>query len=113
MRTFKFPTHGCGDVCLDIDAGACKICGQAVEQAVADIRDIPYPDQTFGAAFASHVLEHLPTVADAKQALKELYRVANEVFIAAPSRQSFIAWLHPDHHLWVKVTPKGVLLTQR
>jgi len=91
--------HGHGDVCLDIEAGACE---GAPETVVADVREGPFPDGHFGAALASHVLEHLPSRADCERAVRELQRVADRVYVAGPSRQSVIAWLVPGHHLWVE-----------
>jgi len=41
---------------------------------VADLREIPYPDNMFNAVFALEVLEHIPPT-DALSALKELRRV--------------------------------------
>lgn len=113
VRLFKMPQHGCGDVCLDLNAGACSICGAEVEVTEADVRQIPYGDGYFGAAFISHVLEHLPTVDDAAAAVDELYRVADAVFIAGPSKQNLYAWIHPDHHLWVRQNTEGVLIQGR
>jgi len=46
-RIFHMKAHGCGDVCLDIDPRACTGC----QTVVADVRDIPFPDKYFGAAF--------------------------------------------------------------
>jgi ubiquinone/menaquinone biosynthesis C-methylase UbiE len=80
---------------------------------VADVRDIPYPGGYFGAVFCSHVLEHLPTPEDACQAIKEMERVADRVFLVVPHKSSIIAWLHPDHHLWVTVDGNSVTIEQR
>ena len=102
--------HGHGDVCLDIDRRAFEGCPCGV---VADIRNIPFADKSFGAVFASHIVEHLPTVADAEEALAELERVAEAVFIAYPYRQSIIAWLMPGHHLWVWQKDGRTYLKQR
>lgn len=104
-----FLYHPCGDVNIDIDPNICTPC----EYQIADIKAIPYPDRYFGAAYASHVLEHLATVDDAKQALHELHRVADKVFIVSPHKSSLTAWLHPRHYLWVSATGDGVLLEQR
>jgi hypothetical protein len=92
------PAHGAGDVCLDIDPNAMTghPCG-----VVADVTHIPFADDSFGAAFASHLLEHLPSTADAQEALAELNRVADEVFIVYPFRQSLGGWFTRGHHLWV------------
>ncbi|HEY54908.1 MAG TPA: class I SAM-dependent methyltransferase [Dehalococcoidia bacterium] len=97
-RRLNKPAHGSGDVCLDIDRRA---LGDHPRGVVASVTHIPFSDKCFGAAFASHLLEHLPTVADGKQALEELNRVAEAVFIVSPSRQSFSGWLTRGHHLWV------------
>lgn len=96
--------HGCGDVCLDLSAESCRGC----PTTIADVRSIPYEDGYFGAALASHVLEHLPTVDDAVKAVEELYRVADEVFVASPSKLSIAVWFHPGHHLWVKQDERGI-----
>ncbi|HUV76250.1 MAG TPA: methyltransferase domain-containing protein [Dehalococcoidales bacterium] len=113
VRLFKIPLHGCGDTCLDLDIGACSVCGAEVKQVEADVRNIPYPDSHFGSAFASHVLEHLRTIDDAEKALDELYRVADKVFIVSPSKQDITAWVHPDHHLWIRQDAAGFLIEQR
>ena len=97
-RRLNKPAHGNGDVCLDIDRRAFDGHPRAV---VASVTHIPFADKCFGAVFASHLLEHLPTVDAASQALDELNRVSEAVYIVYPSRQSFAGWLVPDHHLWV------------
>ena len=106
----KTPAHGCGDVCLDVYPEA---CGQCSDTVVADVREIPYPDQYFGAAFASHVLEHLPTLDDCERAVSELRRVADAVFVSSPSKQSIFAWLVPDHFLWVNQDRDNLTVEQR
>ena len=105
---FRF-NHPCGDVTIDISPEMAKFC----DGLVADIRQIPYPSGYFGAAFASHVIEHLPTIEDAEIALNELYRVADRVFIVSPHKSSIMAWIHPDHHLWVTAMGDGYLIEQR
>lgn len=102
--------HPCGDITIDIDPEMASFCptGQ-----VADVRDIPYPDKYFGASYASHVIEHLPTVGDAVTALEELDRVSDRVFIVSPHRHSISAWLHPGHHLWVTEDEEGFIIEQR
>jgi hypothetical protein len=97
-KVFGFKAHGCGDICLDIDPVSCHGC----PYTYGDIREIPFPDGYFGSAFASHVLEHLATVDDAYKACEELYRVANNVFICAPGKDSIYARLISDHHLWIR-----------
>lgn len=100
--------HPCGDVCLDLDPGRLLRC-TADRPLRADIRAIPYPDKHFGAATCFHVLEHLPTVADAEAALAELHRVADRVFVLSPSRWSPTAWLNPGHTIWPVHQPDGTI----
>ena len=109
-RLLKMPAHGNGDVCLDIDRRAIEghHCG-----VIANVTHIPFSDKSFGAAFASHLLEHLPTTDDARKALAELNRVAEAVFIVYPSRQSITGWVIPDHHLWVWQKGNTTYLKQR
>jgi len=104
------PSHGNGDVCLDIDPRAFEDHPKGV---IANVTHIPFSNKCFGAAFASHLLEHLPTVDTARQALDELNRVAEAVFIVYPSRQSFAGWIIPDHHLWVWQKGNITYLRQR
>ena len=110
-RLLRIPAHGCGDICLDTEEHACTGCPAFI---AADIRDIPLPDKYAGAALASHVLEHLPTIEDAQKAIAELHRVADAVYIVSPFKQDILAWLIPEHHLWVEQRPDGsVFLEQR
>jgi len=102
--------HGMGDVCMDIDA---RSCAGAPVILRGDIRDIPLPDKWAGAVFAAHVLEHLPTVADARLAIAELERVADSVFIVVPGKSNPIAWIHPDHHLWLRFRNGRIEIQQR
>jgi hypothetical protein len=109
-RRFKMPAHTEGDVFIDIKASAILDWPNGI---VADVTHLPFPEKTFGSAFASHLLEHLPDTKLAKQAVTELSRVADEVFIAYPSRQSLPAWLIRDHHIWVRQKDGIVYLKQR
>jgi membrane protein DedA with SNARE-associated domain len=109
-RFFNKPAHGSGDICLDIDRQA--LMGQP-GAVVGTITHLPFADKTFGAAFFSHVLEHLPTADAAKQALEEMKRVADSVFIAYPSKQSIAGWIVRDHHLWVWQDKKCTYVQQR
>jgi len=105
---FRF-NHPCGDVTIDISPEMAKFCNGLV----ADIREIPYPNGYFGAAFASHVVEHLATIEDAKAAFDEMERVADRVFIVSPHKSSLMAWIHPSHHLWVTPSGGGYIIEQR
>ena len=101
--------HPCGDVTIDIDPVRTKYC----DTQIADVRNIPYSHQYFGAAFVSHVLEHLPMVADAYAALEELHRVAEKVFIVSPHKICLYAWIVPSHHLWVTADGDDFIIEQR
>ena len=109
-RRLNLPAHGNGDVCLDIDPRA---LGDHPSGVVANVTHIPFADKSFGAVFASHLLEHLPTVEAASHALDELNRVAEAVYIVYPSRQSLVGWLIPDHHLWIWQKESTTYLRQR
>lgn len=101
--------HPCGDVTIDIDPDLAQYCNTEV----ADIRAISYPDQYFGAVFCSHVLEHMTTVADCCKALDELHRVAEKVFVCLPGKNSILAWINGNHHLWVRQSDDGYVIDQR
>lgn len=101
--------HPGGDVTIDIDPNV----KTNYDVQVADVRSIPYTNKYFGSAFVSHVLEHLPTVDDACQALDELYRVAYKVFVVSPHKTSIIAQLYTGHHLWVTPSGDGYIIEQR
>ena len=109
-RLLGRPAHGNGDVCLDIDRRALEGHPCAV---IASCTDIPFSDNSFGAIFSSHVLEHMPTTQIAEQAWAEMNRVAGSVFIAYPSRQSIAAWIIRDHHIWVWQKGGKTLFKQR
>lgn len=106
LSQFRYP---CGDVCLDTDPRIFSVC-RSKRPTLGDVREMPFPDATFGATLCFHVLEHLPTVVDAQRALGELRRVtAGEVLVLSPARTSIWAWIHPDHKLWVDQQPDGSL----
>lgn len=109
-RWFNKPAHGGGDICLDIDRRAVDGHPGAV---IGNVTHIPFSDNTFGAAFVSHLLEHMPTTKDAIQALDELNRVADAVFLVYPSRQSIANWVIPEHKLWVWQKGNKTYLKQR
>jgi hypothetical protein len=106
----RIPSYPCGDYCLDIDPGSCEGCSNIV---VADVRDIPFPDRFFGAVLCSHVVEHMPTIDHAIKAIEELYRVADKVLVASPRKASILAWLIPDHFLWVRQDESGIWIEGR
>jgi hypothetical protein len=101
--------HPCGDVTIDLNEG----WGQACPVELADVRAIPYPDSCFGAAYCSHVLEHLLTIDDAIKALDEMERVADKVFVVSPHKTSLAAWLYGGHHLWLTPSGDGYIIEQR
>jgi hypothetical protein len=109
-RFFGKPAHGNGDVCLDIDPRALVDHPCAV---VASCTAIPFAEKTFGAVFSSHVLEHMPTTQLAEQAVNEMNRVGESVFLAYPSKQSIAAWIIRDHHIWVWQKNGETLFKQR
>ncbi len=109
-RMLKMPAHGNGDVCLDIERKAISGCPNGI---AASVTDIPFRSKAFGAAFASHVLEHLPSANMANRALRELDRVAEVVFIVCPSRQSVTGRFMAGHHLLVWQKGKAFYLKEK
>jgi Methyltransferase domain len=95
------------DVCLEIDSSKHRFCHCAVRM-LGSVLDLPFPDHFFGAAVCFHVLEHLGSIGDAEQAIRQLERVADRVYILVPARGSLLATLHPDHHLWLDLAPDGL-----
>jgi SAM-dependent methyltransferase len=66
----------------------------------ADLSDLSmFEDKTFGAAFCSHVIEH---VDDPEAVAAELDRVADQVFILTPRWWDILTYLNPNHK-WVAV----------
>jgi len=55
---------------------------------------LPFSDKQFGAAFLSHVLEHLD---NCQFALAEACRVADYVVVVLPHPAYFSGWLSPEH----------------
>ena len=102
--------HPCGDYTLDIDPIVKELCPQPV---VADVRCIPYPDKFFGAVFVSHVLEHLSSIEDFAQAVRELHRVAYTVEVAYPRTWNPYTSFVPDHYLYLDEKPWGWIVTDR
>jgi len=110
-RKWGPPSHGCGDVCLDINIEACRGCERAIEGNVTDMS--MFSDKMFGASFCSHVLEHLPSEAEAEKALSELDRVSEAVFLVLPTKLSILAWFHHDHHFWLAEENGIIKIKQR
>lgn len=61
---------------------------------------LPFPDKFFGSALALHVLEHTSNPEDA---LSELERVADKIYVLTPKPFWIMSYLHPDHK-WIFIT---------
>jgi hypothetical protein len=94
------------DVCLEIDPLKHRFC-RCPLRAPGTVLAIPFPRGTFGSAVCFHVLEHLRSIDDAEQAIRELERVADRVYVLVPARGGVIATLHPDHCLWLDLVADG------
>ena len=87
---------GCGlaytelsDVNLDIDAK------ESANFVRGDIQNLwMFNNKQFGSVYASHVLEH---VEDPDAALRELHRIAEDVFVITPLPLWPSAWLDSNH----------------
>ena len=86
--------HPCGDVC--VDAAGCPECD--TESSIGFqvmVEDLwMFNDKVFGAAFASHVLEH---VEDLDLALQEIRRVSDHLLIAGPKWYRLVSYVNPLH----------------
>ena len=103
-----FRGHPCGDITLDISEDVARQCPEGF--IIADVREIPFPDSYFGAAFCSHVLEHLSSREDILRAWNELNRVSGgNALIAGPSRLGLWNWVIPEHSMFVTQNDKGNL----
>lgn len=80
-----------GDVNCDLNGRAAPGSGGV---CFCDAHRLPFPDQHFAAAIASHVIEH---VEDPQGALGELARVAERVYVLTPVWWAPHTWLHPGH----------------
>lgn len=96
-----------GDANLDIAAVGNRASSRRV--TYGDVHHLgQWHSHYFGAAIASHVLEH---VEDPHLALAELHRVADEVYVITPAWWAPHTWLHPGHR-WYR-TGSGRFLPLR
>lgn len=82
------------------DVNCDKVCprnGEVKSCEVCDVYALPYGDKQFGAVICSHVLEHLDRPRDA---LLELERVSDGVFVVTPLPIALQNWLFPEHK-WI------------
>lgn len=74
----------------------------------ADVRSIPYSDESFDMVMAAHVLEHLPYP---HHALKEMVRVlkpGGRLFICITRRSLFGALIQMRWRTWAVTEPQGL-----
>lgn len=88
-----------GDANTDIAARGSWKPGDGLEVRHADVMRLPFGRKQFGAVIASHVLEH---VQDPERALRELHRVADEVFVICPRWWAPHTWFHPGHRFYLR-----------
>lgn len=84
----------CGDICLDVQG--CPSCPVSVQASVEDLSQ--FGDGQFGAAFVSHVIEH---VGDPEKAISELHRVADNVVVCFPRAWTLGAVVNRTHCSWM------------
>jgi len=94
LRVALFGDTSWGDINVDLAATRQWRPGLTSGVFYGDVHSLPFPDGMFGAAIASHVIEH---VDDPQKALKELCRVADVVFVVWPAWWAPHTWLHPGH----------------
>ena len=100
-----------GDVNIDIHPVGVSIIPRYIQ---ASIYDLPFRDKEAGAACAFSVIEH---VERPQEALAELSRVADRVYVTVPYPLDFSTYFHFDHK-WtfigsraVRINPAGNWLT--
>jgi hypothetical protein len=100
---------GCGSKFTGLSDVNLDIVSKEVPNFVkGDIQDLyMFKDKQFGAAYASHVVEH---VEDVDAAMQELNRVAENVFIITPFPLWPSAWACPNH-LWILWKGKSIART--
>lgn len=86
-----------GDINTDIAASREAPCPKN-SVCYADAHHLPYPDKYFSAAFAAHVIEH---VTNPVQAIHELNRVADRVYLYQPAWWAPHTWLYTDHKWYI------------
>lgn len=97
LRSFVIGPTLWGDV--NIDIAAPRVAHGPDRVSYGDARDLrEWPDGHFGAVIASHVLEHLDRP---DLALAEWERVADKVFVVAPSWWAPHTWLHLGHRWFI------------
>lgn len=72
---------------VDLDADA--LAGQERETAVADMRELPFPDRSFASVLSVHSIEHVP---DPGRVLREVVRVLEprgRAVLVTPNRLTF------------------------
>ncbi len=85
-----------GDVTVDIDPAVLEIPGGVM----ADERELPFENKTFGAVYNAHTLEHMNSISDMEMAVNECIRVADKAVFLCPSPYSIIGnFFCPAHHL--------------
>lgn len=95
------PVRSAGDVNVDIRHEGVEMIDGKIHMR-GDIFALPFGDKVFGAAIASHVLEHID---DPDRAVAELLRVSDAVFVALPEWWLPSMWLYGDHK-WVFFTDR-------
>ncbi len=104
LRVRLFGPQLYGDINCDLN-GKAQCTPKGVCQC--DIMNLKFPNKYFGAAIASHVIEHVP---DPQKAVRELMRVADAVYIIVPLWWAPHTWLYTDHKWYVKeIDKKGNL----
>lgn len=95
---YPCPT-GRGDALVDLRAAS--RCRNFLR---VNVESMPmFAGKQFGAALCSHVLEHCNSP---QRALRELHRVADEVFVAYPRPWRLATWLVPGH-VWIVTREAG------
>src|SRR5262249_31653297 len=78
---------------VGLDRDASVLAGQERETVIADMRELPFPAETFSSVVAVHSLEH---VADPERVLGEVVRVLRPRGVAAFATPNRLTFGRPD-----------------
>lgn len=108
LRVALFGPTDWGDV--NCDLGEKGAWDGRRRRCACDVHRLPFRDREFGAVIASHVLEH---VDDPAQALRELHRVADRVYVVTPRWWAPHTWFYDDHQWYRRDDGRWVRLRRR
>jgi len=93
--------HGPGDVTVDLHPAVVRECPRGIQADARDLRMLR--DKAFGAVYVGEVFECVTP--DLETAVREAFRVADEMFVQHIDPRSLSAELHPECHNVILLAP--------